>query len=180
MIQFEKEVLDYLNIPSIPKKEFDGKTAFPKGVAVVETIEKQEAFAIASFNPDNGDKEPKIVKVFGIEPFRKVNKIFVVPSYMNTEEEIKDMDLDEQSKKKVQQVLDEAKEIENEGVVGDKELEKPKNEYYFDHITNDEEAKAFIRSYNSRNHIKGKIPSTHDGIVMRLAVIFSDTRKASL
>jgi hypothetical protein len=179
MIQFEKEVLGYLNIPSIPKKEFDGKTAFSKGVAVVETIGKQEAFAIASFNPDNGDKEPKIVKVFGIEPFRKINKIFIVPSYMNTEEEIKDMDLDEQSKKKVQQVLDEAKEIENEGVVGDKELEKPKNEYYFDHITNDEEAKAFIRSYNSRNHIKGKIPSTHDGIVMRLAVIFSDTRKAS-
>ena len=179
MIQFEKEVLGYLNIPSIPKKEFDGKTAFSKGVAVVETSGGQEAFAIASFNPDNGDKEPKIVKVFGIEPFRKINKIFVVPSYMNTEEEIKDMDLDEQSKKKVQQVLDEAKEIENEGVVGDKELEKPKNEYYFDHITNDEEAKAFIRSYNSRNHIKGKIPSTHDGIVMRLAVIFSDTRKAS-
>ena len=179
MIQFEKEVLEYLNIPSIPKKEFDGKTAFSKGVAVVETIGKQEAFAIASFNPDNGDKEPKIVKVFGIEPFRKINKIFIVPSYMNTEEEIKDMDLDEQSKTKVQQVLDEAKEIENEGVVGDKELEKPKNEYYFDHITNDEEAKAFIRSYNSRNHIKGKIPSTHDGIVMRLAVIFSDTRKSS-
>ena len=57
MIQFEKEVLEYLNIPSIPKKEFDGKAAFSKGVAVVETIGKQEAFAIACFNPENGDKE---------------------------------------------------------------------------------------------------------------------------
>lgn len=175
---FEKEVIKHLNLPSIPKKEWDGKSSFSKGVALISLRGEREAYAVASFDA-NVDKTPNIVKVFGIEPFVGIKKVFVVPSYMTTEDEIKDMDLDEQSKKKVQQVLDEAKEIENEGVVGDEELEKPKNEYYFDHITNDEEAKAFIRSYNSRNHIKGKIPSTHDGIVMRLAVIFSDTRKAS-
>ena len=178
MIAFEKEIISHLNLPSIPKKEWDGKSSFSKGVALLSLQGEREAYAVASFDADV-DKKPNIVKVFGIEPFVSIKQIFVVPTYMTTEEEIKDMDLDEQSKKKVQQVLDEAKEIENEGVVGDEELEKPKNEYYFDHITNDEEAKAFIRSYNSRNHIKGKIPSTHDGIVMRLAVIFSDTRKAS-
>jgi hypothetical protein len=87
------------------------------------------------------------------------------------------MDLDEQSKKKVKGLLDEAKELENEGVEDDNALKKPKNEYYFDHITNDDEAKAFIQSYNSRNRIKGRIPTTHDGLVMRLAVIYSDTLK---
>lgn len=178
MIEFEKEVIKYLNIPSIPKKEWDGKSSFQKGVGLLSLRDEREAYAVASFDADV-DKKPNIVKVFGIEPFVDIKKVFIVPTYMTTEDEIKDMDLDEQSKKKAAEILKEASEIENEGVVGDEELEKPKNEYYFDHITNDEEAKAFIRSYNSRNHIKGKIPSTHDGIVMRLAVIFSDTRKAS-
>ena len=179
MIRFEKEIITFLDIPSIPKKEWDGKSSFAKGVAVLEMRDGNEAYGVCTFDADNGGTKPVVVKVFGIEPFVSIKNVFVVPTYMTTEDEIKDMDLDEQSKKKVQQVLDEAKEVENEGVVGDEELEKPKNEYYFDHITNDEEAKAFIRSYNSRNHIKGKIPSTHDGIVMRLAVIFSDTRKVS-
>ena len=176
MIQFEKEVLEYLNIPSVPKKEFDGKSAFSKGVAVVETIGKQEAFAIASFNPDNGDKEPKIVKVFGIEPFRKINKIFIVPSYMNTEEEIKDMDLDEQSKKKVQQVLDEAKEIENEGT---KEENPMANlpEWIFEEIHSKEEAVAWLKNFQSRNKQKGRIPTTDENIKLRLFSIYSELQK---
>lgn len=176
MIQFEKEVLGYLNIPSIPKKEFDGKTAFSKGVAVVETIGKQEAFAIASFNPDNGDKEPKIVKVFGIEPFRKINKIFIVPSYMNTEEEIKDMDLDEQSKKKVQQVLDEAKEIENEGTKDENPMEKLP-EWIFPEIENREQALAWLRRYNSVNKVKGKLPQSDETIKLRLYSIYTELQK---
>ena len=36
MIEFEKEVIKYLNIPSIPKKEWDGKSSFSKGVALLE------------------------------------------------------------------------------------------------------------------------------------------------
>ena len=87
------------------------------------------------------------------------------------------MDLDEQSKKKAKEMLKEARELENDGVEKNDELENPKNEYYFDHITNDDEAKAFIQSYNSRNRIKGRIPTTHEGLVMRLAVIYSDTQK---
>lgn len=177
MIRFEKEVINHLALPSVPKKEWDGKTKFQKGVAVLEMRDGNEAYAVCSFNPDNGDKAPNIVKVFGIEPFASIKRVYIVPTYMTTEEEIKDMDLDEQSKKKVKGLLNEAKELENEGVEDDNDLKKPKNEYYFDHITNDDEAKAFIQSYNSRNRIKGRIPTTHDGLVMRLAVIYSNTLK---
>lgn len=177
MIEFEKEVIEHLGLPSIPNKAWDGKTGFQKGVAVLEMRDGHEAYGVCVFNPDNGDKTPSIVKVFGIEPFASIKKVFVVPTYMTTEEEIKDMDLDEQSKKKAKEMLKEAKELENEGIEKNDELENPKNEYYFDHITNDDEAKAFIQSYNSRNRIKGRIPTTHEGLVMRLAVIYSDTQK---
>jgi hypothetical protein len=176
MIQFEKEVLGYLNIPSIPKKEFDGKTSFAKGVAVVETVSGQEAFAIASFNPDNGDEHPKITKVFGIEPFNKVNKIFVVPAYMTTDDEIKNMDLDEQSKKKVRQVLDEAKEIENEGT---KEENPMANlpEWIFEEIHSKEEAIAWLKNFQSCNKQKGRIPTTDENIKLRLFSIYSELQK---
>ena len=177
MIEFEKEVIQHLGLPSIPTKAWDGKTGFQKGVAVLEMRDGHEAYGVCAFDPDNGDKTPSVVKVFGIEPFASIKKVFVVPTYMTTEEEIKDMDLDEQSKKKAKEMLKEARELENEGIEKNDELENPKNEYYFDHITNDDEAKAFIQSYNSRNRIKGRIPTTHDGLVMRLAVIYSNTLK---
>ena len=179
-IEFEKELLAYLNLPSIPRKEWkEGDMPFEKGVAVIEYYGERLAYAVCKFDPNSGIKRPRVIKTFGTEPFIKIVKVFVVPNYMSNIEDVKDMDLDEQSKKKAEQMLKEAQELETEGTKEDDELKNPKNEYYFDHITNDEEAKAFIRSYNIRNHIKGKIPSTHDGIVMRLAVIFSDTRKAS-
>ena len=178
MIQFEKEIIDFLGLPSIPKKEHDGKSAFEKGVAIIELRYGREAYAVCKFDTESGDKEPRIVKTFGIEPFIGIKQVFVVPNYMNDIEDVKDMDLDDESKKRAEQILQEAKEIENEGV-DNEELKTPKNEYYFDHITNDEQGMAFIRSYNSRNKIKGKIPSTHEGIIMRLAVIFSDTMKKS-
>lgn len=174
MIQFEKEVITFLGLPSIPKKEWDGKQSFAKGIAVVQLADEREAYAICAFDAEC-DKEPRIVKVFGIEPFVNIKKVFVVPSYMTTQEEVKEMDLDEASTKKAESLLKEAAEIENDGV-GEK-IETPENEYYFDHIKNDEQAKAFIQAYNSRNRIKGRIPTTHDGLVMRLAVIYSDTQK---
>lgn len=176
MIQYEKEILDYLNLPSIPKKEHDGKTNFDKGVAVIELRGERLAYAVCVFNQDNGDKSPRIIKAFGIEPFIRIKNVFVVPDYMTSMEDVKSMDLDDESKKKAEQLLNEANEIENDGVV-EKELESPKNEYYFDHIHNDEEARAYIQNYNSRNRIKGRIPTTHEGLVLRLAVIYSSRQK---
>lgn len=175
-ILYKKEVVEYLGLPGVPKKEWDGKSSFNKGVAVITLYGERKAYAAARFDAET-DTEPRITKVFSIERYHSVEAVFVVPPYMTTEDEVEGMDLDEQSKKKVEAILKEAKEIEDEGVEDDKELTSPKNEYYFDHIHTDEEACAYIQAYNSRNKIRGKIPSTHEGLVMRLAVIYSDNKK---
>lgn len=176
-ILFEKQIVEYLGLPSIPVKEHDGKMPFDKGVAVVETYENNMEYAICKYDPSGGDKEPRVIKTFSITPFKKIIRIFVVPNYMSRIEDVNSMDLDEDSKKRAEEILKEAKEIEDEGVVENNELTTPKNEYYFEHIKSDEEAHAYIQAYNSRNKIRGKIPTTHEGLVMRLAVIYSDTQK---
>ena len=186
MIQFEKEVLAYLNIPSIPKKEFDGKTAVTKGVAIIENIYEQEAYAVASFNPENGETEPKIVKVFGVEPFCKVNRIFVVPSYMASAEDVDDMDLDEQTeqeqaiviaeaeaKKKAAEVLKEATEMENEGVEPENPIDELP-EWIFEEIHSKQEAVAWLKNFQSRNKQKGRIPTTDENIKLRLYSIYCE------
>lgn len=174
MINYEKEILDFLGLPSIPKKRWDGVTPFDKGVAVIKQTGQQSAYAACSYNPEKGDKNVTITKVFGIEPFSRIEDVFIVPSYMNNIDEIPKMDLDDESKKKAETILQEATELENNGVVDDV-LTNPVNEYYFDNITNDDEARAFIKAYNKRNKIKGKIPKTHEKIIMRLAVIYSES-----
>ena len=172
MIEFEKEIVDFLGLPSIPKKEWDGYTPFDKGVAVVKMRDEREAYAVCSFLPERGDKEVVITKVFGIEPFYGVSNVFVVPNYMANVDDIQDMDLDEESKKKAEILLNEATEYENENTI-DAEINLPTNEYYFENIHNDEEARAFIKAYNKKNKIKGRIPKSHEGLSMRLSVIFS-------
>lgn len=172
---FEKEVIRHLNLPSIPKKEWDGKSSFSKGVALISLRGGREAYAVASFDA-NVDKAPNIVKVFGIEPFVGIKKVFVVPSYMTTEEEIKDMDLDEQSKKKVQEVLDEAKEIENEGTEEENPM-KGLPEWIFPEINSKQEAEAWLRNFQSRNKQKGRIPTTDENIKLRLFSIYSELQK---
>lgn len=172
MMIFEEEVIKYLSVPSIPKKEWDGKSSFDKGVAVVELYGGVEACAIARFNAEK-DAKPVIVKVFGTEPFSGIKRIYVVPDYMATAEDIANMDLDEQSMKKAASLLSEAKELEGE----EDKVVLPKNEYFFGTIKNDDEARAFIQSYNSRHRIKGRIPTTHEGLVMRLSVIYAEQQK---
>lgn len=172
-ILFEKEAIKYLKLPSMPKKEFDGESSFDKGIAIITLFDGREAYAIAKFDT-NKDVKPRIVKVFSQEPFKGVKKIFVVPNYMTTKEDVKDMDLDDASKKKAEEILNEAEEVENEGT---DTMKEPENEYFFEHITNDDEAKAFIKSYNERNKIRGRVPTSHEGIITRLAVIYADTNK---
>ena len=175
MIQFEKEILCFLNLPKVPAKEWDGKSSFQKGVAVLEMINNNEAYAVASFDADK-DKTPNVTKVFGIEPFVCIKKVFVVPSYMTTEEEIKDMDLDEQSKKKVQEVLDEVKEIENEGTKEENPMENLP-EWIFSEIHSKQEAEAWLKNFQSRNKQKGRIPTTDENIKLRLFSIYSELQK---
>lgn len=175
MIRFEKEIITFLDIPSIPKKEWDGKSSFAKGVAVLEMRDGNESYGVCTFDADV-DKKPNIVKVFGIEPFANIKQIFVVPAYMTTEDEIKNMDLDEQSKKKVQQVLDEAKEVENEGT---KEENPMANlpEWIFEEIHSKDEAVAWLKNFQSRNKQKGRIPTTDENIKLRLFSIYSELQK---
>ena len=51
------------------------------------------------------------------------------------------------------------------------------NPYFFDFIHNDDEAIAFIESWNKKNKIHGNVPKKHETILMRLAVIYSESNK---
>ena len=172
MISFEKEVCSYLNIPSLPKKEWDGKSSFKNAVATIKLGGSRLAYAVASYD-EAKDDAPRVVKSFMTEPFYGIDKIFVVPSYMDTD--VDNMDLDEQSKKAAEDLKKEADELENQGA--DENMEVPENEYCFDHIHNDEEAIAFIEAYNRENNIKGAIPKKHESIIARLTVIYAESLK---
>ena len=175
MIEFEKEVIDYLKIPSIPKRDWDGISSFQDGVAVVNISLGRQAYAVCTFNKDE-DKEPRIKKVFGIEPFSGIEKVFVVPSYMDTN--TTDVDLDAESKKRAEQLAAEAQELENNGVVDEAVKEADKlPEWIFDEIHNMSEAQAWLKQYNVRNGIrKGKIPTNEETIKMRLYNIYTSNK----
>lgn len=170
-IEFEKEVITYLNIPSIPKKEWNGKDSFQDGVAVVGLSQNRQAYAVCTFCKET-DKEPRIKKVFGIEPFSGIEKVFVVPSYMDND--TTDADLDSESKKRAEQLAEEAKELENQGTIDEAvEAANKLPEWIFDEIHNREEAMAWLKQYNIRNGIKkGKVPTNEDTIKMRLYNIY--------
>ena len=172
MISFEKEVCSYLNIPSLPKKEWDGKSSFKNAVATIKLGGSRLAYAVASYD-EAKDDAPRVVKSFMTEPFYGIDKIFVVPSYMDTD--VDNMDLDEQSKKAAEDLKKEADELEKQGAY--ENMEVPENEYCFDHIHNDEEAIAFIEAYNRENNIKGAIPKKHESIIARLTVIYAESLK---
>lgn len=175
-ILFEKEVCDFLKIPSIPLKEWNQKDSFKDGVAITNLTLGRQAYAVCAFNSET-DREPRIKKVFAQEPFGGIEKVFVVPSYMNTGD-IEQADLDEQSKEAAKRLEEEANSLVEHNNNDTEELLMPQNEYFFDHIHNDDEAIAFITAYNRDNGIKGAIPTKHDTLVMRLGVIYSDiTRK---
>lgn len=172
-VRFEKEVCAFLNLPSLPLKEWDGETAFDKGVAIVKQAYDGRSYAVARFDPLK-DTKPNIVKVFDSEQFFDIEKVLIVPSYMETD--VNDADLDDESKKKAEELAQQAEEIENEGAP---KMELPDNPYLFDNITNDEEAIAFIEAYNKKNGIKGAIPQKHDTILNRLLVIYTDQKRAA-
>lgn len=171
MILNEKEICQYLGIPSIPKKKWDGKKPFRSGVAITELRNGMgEAYAVATFDTDR-DNKPRIKKVFSMLPYDKVVEIFIVPDYMN--ENVDDMDFTDDDKKKAQWLIDEANEIVA-GHDGEQEVvAENKNPYLFDHIHNDDEARAYIAAYNKANRIKGRVPASHEALLMRLSVIYS-------
>ena len=175
MVEYEKEIVAYLNLPSLPKKEWNQQDSFKDGVAVVSLSLGRLAYAVCTFDKET-DKEPRIKKVFGIEPFTSIEKVFVVPSYMDND--TSDADLDAESKKRAEQLAAEAKELENQGTV-DEAIEDANKlpEWIFPEIHNIEEAQAYLREYNRINRIKkGKIPTNEETIKMRLYNIYMSNK----
>lgn len=170
-INFEREICEYLRIPSIPKRKWDGNSSFKDACAVIEHMDGTMSYAVATFDKEH-DTEPRVKKVFSLEQFKSVSDIFVVPEYMDTN--VDEMDLDDDSKEKARFLVEEASELE---VQGKEEDFTDVNEYVFDNIHNDEEATAFIRAYNKKHKKKGGLPKTHEGIIMRLNVIYKDMNK---
>lgn len=175
MIEFEKEVINYLNLPSLPKRVWNGKDSFQDGVAVINLTLNRQAYAVCTFNKDE-DKEPRIKKVFGVEPFHSIEKVFVVPAYMDND--TTDVDLDAESKKRAEQLAAEAQELENEGTVDEAVKEADKlPEWIFPEIQNREQAMAWLKQYNIHNGIKkGKIPTSEETIKMRLYNIYMSNK----
>lgn len=177
MIKFEKEVCEYLQIPSIPKKEWNEKDSFKKGVAVVRLAVSGTGYAVCTYDEDN-DVEPRIIKSFANEPFYEIEKVFVVPNYMNTsEKDIKEMDLDDESKKKVEQLVQEAQELTTTSEEN-KEIEEMQQlpEWIFPEIHNYHEAFAWLQAWNRRNKIKGQVPTNEETIKMCLLNIYSQIK----
>lgn len=179
MIFKENEICQFLGIPSIPKKKWDGKTGFKRGVGIVELLAGGQAYVVVAFNPEK-DNDCHVLKVFTQEQFEtghfSTDNVFVVPDYMDTD--VENMDFDEKSKEAAKALINEALDLENADTAASK-VELPENEYYFDNIHDDEEAQAFIKSYNTSNRIRGKVPTTHEAIIMRLSVIHSEMNNKS-
>ena len=95
MVQYENEICQYLGIPSIPKRKWDGKQSFLRGCATIVHDDGSKSYAVATFDNEQHN-EPRILKVFSLERYVDVHEIFVVPPYMDTN--VDDMDLDEESK----------------------------------------------------------------------------------
>lgn len=176
MIHCENEILDYLNIPSVPKREWDGKRGFEDGVAVTRLVSGDLAYAVATYDVELDDA-PRIKKTFTLEQYVGIEKIFIVPSYMDLD--VDGMDLDETSMTAAKFLVDEVVELESQDSADKQEdgLQENKNEYFFAEIHNDEEAEAYVRAYNRKHRIKGRIPRSHDGLKMKLYVIWKEEEK---
>lgn len=177
-IYFENEILEYLSLPSVPAKKWDGEKSFKDGVAIVEMHSERLAYAVATFDKET-DEQPRIKKTFAPEPFYSIKDIFVVPSYMDTKD-IDNMDLDKESKEAAQRLADEAKALEEQGTESEKMKEmKTLPEWVFENIHNLEEARAFISSFNSKNKIKTKIPKNEETVKLRLLTIYNEMENKS-
>lgn len=166
--KFLKEICEFLKIPKIPQKEWDGKSSFESGVAVIGGIYGGEDYAVCAFDK-NIDKEVRIIKVWGSQPFNKITTIYPVPSYMD--DDITKMDFkDEESKEAMDALLSEKKELI------DRDVDKPidnKCEWGYDFIHNKQEAVAFLKT----KKIKGAIPTKEEVLKMKLKALYRSEQK---
>lgn len=177
MIQYTKEILQHLSIPSIPVREWDGKTSFKQGVAVTTLAFEQKAYAVCTYDCEK-DEFPRIIKTFAREPFFDIEKIFVIPAFMNTD--VETMDLDDESKKAADLLAQEVNEMTQQETQEEKEINEMQqlSEWIFPEIENSEQARAWIQAWNNKNHIKrGKIPTNEETLKLRLLAIWNEINK---
>lgn len=167
---YEKEILEYLNVPSIPKKLWDGVKPFKNACGVVESKNGILCYAVFGFSEKANAAFVK--KVFGEEPIIKIKEIYPVPDYMDMQD-IEKWDLDEESKNAAKNLADEALEIESEKVEND----EPLNEWIFDEIHNIDEARAFVASYRKRKKMRGKPIKDEESLKNFLYVIWKNQKR---
>ena len=167
---YEKEILEYLNVPSIPKKLWDGVRPFKNACGVVESKNGILCYAVFGFSEKANAAFVK--KVFGEEPIIKIKEIYPVPDYMDMQD-IEKWDLDEESKNAAKNLADEALEIESEKV----ENNEPLNEWIFDEIHNIDEARAFVASYRKRKKMRGKPIKDEESLKNFLYVIWKNQKR---
>ena len=170
VIKFEKEVVSYLGLPSLPTRKWDGKSSFKRGIAVVELMSGDKGYAVSTFDAES-DTKPRITKVFTAEQFfdeYEEETILVVPEYMNTEG-VDTWDIPEESKKAAESLIQEGNDLIGDN--GEMQVVLPDNEYSYDFIRSDEEAIAFFKSRKKGK--RGSVPTTHEAIVAKLAAMYA-------
>ena len=167
-INYLKEACLFANIPACPKKEWDGKRSFDTALVVVEKVTGVKAFAIGAYDSEK-DTEVRVKKVFGQEPFTSILNVFPVPNYM--EDDIEKMQLEtDESKEAMEQLLQEKKELINEGT---EPVEIESYEWGYPFITNNKQAVAYLKSQN----VKGRIPTSDDVLKAKLKVMYLNENK---
>jgi hypothetical protein len=163
-----KECLIYLQIPSLPKKEWDGESEFNKGIGLVERISKKQDYVICRYIPEK-DMCVRVIKDFSGEPFLKVLECYPMPDYADVE--IDSMQLDEQSKAAMEMLIEERNEKISEDVQ-DEDEKLP--DWIFPFINNKEEAVAYLKSQGV------KVPAalkSEDKIKAKLYVLYQDKKQ---
>lgn len=168
-ILYKNEIVEYLNLPNIPKKPWDGKRPFKSAVGVLQTKWGGLTYAVLGFSEKANAAYVK--KVFGEEPFIAINEIYPVPDYMDIED-IENWDLDEDSKKAAKSLAQEA--LEKEEI---EEKEEKYSEWYFDEIHNIDEARAWVANYRRMNKIKGNSPKTEEKLKDYLYVVYKNQKR---
>lgn len=160
MINYEKEALDYLQLPKMLKNQWDKKTHFDDGIAIVKTMTGQFNCAICRYAEK--DDKPMIKKVFCGEPFGEIVEIYPMPKYM--ESDISKMAFeDSESEEAMKALIQERDEKIHEGV--EKEVDELDNlEWHTSSVHNREEAMAWLRGKG----IKGAMPKSDAALKMKI------------
>lgn len=166
MKDFYDETIDLLRIPSIPKKEWDGKTPFDRGMAQITTMLGSKEYAVCSFDPKKGDTL-RVVKRFGGLQFTAVDKVWPVPDYMD--DDIGKMEFDnEESMTSMSVILQEKEQMVN----ADADDEDEGGEWGYPIIHTMKQAVAYLRAKRP----KDGIPSDPEVLKAKLKAMYNAER----